>query len=329
MENWMEVTVDTTTQGIEPVSGLMMSLGISGLVIEDEADFKNFLKNNKAYWDYVEDSLLEQARGVCRVKCYLPDGDGGKALLHQARLALSSLPGRCTGLDLGTLDVRISMVRNQDWENNWKAYYKPFSVGKRLFIIPEWERETPVPEGKIPLYLNPGLIFGTGSHASTRLCLAALERYLRPGDRVLDLGSGSGILSAAALLLGGAFAMGCDIDPMAEGVARENARRNGIPEERFSAFTGDVLADRNLQEALSFHPADLVLANIVADVILALLPAVRFWLKPGGVFLCSGILKEREKEVMEALERTGFSLLETDSRDGWVCCAAKTREDPR
>lgn len=324
MENWMEITVDTTSEGIEPVSGLLISFDVSGIVIEDEADFQEFLRNNRAYWDYVDEKLMEKTRGVCRVKFYLSDDEEGKKALGRIRGALLDLPGRLPDLRLGTLRLQIAGVKNEDWENNWKAYYKPFPVGERLFIVPEWERETPVPEGRVPLYLNPGLIFGTGSHASTRLCLAALERHVRPGDRLLDLGSGSGILSVAALQLGAAFAQGCDIDPKAEGVAKENAERNGIAPERFSVFTGDVLTDKGLQKTLSAGRCDLILANIVADVIISLAPAVVPWLKPEGVFICSGIIKERGKEVTAALEKAGFLLLETRIEDGWVCCIAKT-----
>lgn len=322
MEHWMEVSIDTTPEGIEPVSGLLLSLGVSGLQIEDEADFLNFLDQNKTYWDYVDEALRARNRGVSRVKCYLPDDEAGRKALGEIQSALKGLPERVPGSNLGPLALGAARVRSEDWENNWKAYYRPFPVGERLFIIPEWERETPVPEGRVPLYLNPGLIFGTGSHASTRLCLRALEGRVRPGDRVLDLGCGSGILSLAALGLGASAAWGCDIDPKAAAVVRENGARNGIGPERLAVCTGDILSDGRLRKTLSAEPYALIFANIVADVILALAAWVPAWLRPEGVFLCSGILEERAAEVAAALDAAGLTRRDRTEEDGWVCFAA-------
>lgn len=223
------------------------------------------------------------------------------------------------GIDAPYATARL---REEDWATSWQKYYKPMSVGERLYIVPEWEKGEPVPAGRTPLYLNPGLIFGTGSHASTRLCLEGVETYVRPGGRVLDLGCGSGILSIAALLLGAEEAAGVDIDPKAVGVAYENAAMNGIGAGRYTVRAGDVLSDRALAAELAQKRYQLVLANIVADVIIPLSAQVPGLLEPGGMFLCSGIIDTRADEVRAALVSHGLRVAEKKERDGWVAFAA-------
>ncbi len=187
-------------------------------------------------------------------------------------------------------------------------------IGERLIVIPDWEEADP--KGRIPLRLNPGLIFGTGGHATTRLCLEALERTVKKGMRVLDLGCGSGILSIAALLLGAETAYGCDIDEKAVDVAYENAALNGIDRSRYTVRAGDVLSDAGLQRDMG-DGYDIVVANIVADVIIALAAAARRLKKPEGLFLCSGIIDNRAAEVRDSLEKAGFTVLEENSAEGW------------
>ena len=196
-------------------------------------------------------------------------------------------------------------------------------VGERLYIVPEWEREQPVPAGRVPLYLNPGLTFGTGSHASTQLCLMGLEEYTLPGCAVLDLGCGSGILSIAALALGAGEAAAVDIDPKAVDVAYENAAMNGIGRDRYTVRAGNVLSDRGLVAELAQKTFALVLANIVADVIIPLSAQAGRFLAPGGVFLCSGIIDTRADEVQAALERNGLRVFQRREQNGWVALAAR------
>ena len=196
-------------------------------------------------------------------------------------------------------------------------------VGERLYIVPEWEREQPVPAGRVPLYLNPGLTFGTGSHASTQLCLMGLEEYTLPGCAVLDLGCGSGILSIAALALGAGEAAAVDIDPKAVDVAYENAAMNGIGRDRYTVRAGNVLSDRGLVAELAQNTYALVLANIVADVIIPLSAQAGRFLAPGGVFLCSGIIDTRADEVQAALERNGLRVFQRREQNGWVALAAR------
>ena len=307
---WLEVTLETTAPELDALCARLTMNGAVGLVIEDEEDFKSFLEQNRQYWDYVDDGLLERMRGAARVKFYVTDDPDGQA---QLRRWLAGVEAPYT----------TSRLQENDWATSWQKYYKPLAVGKRLYIVPEWERGEPAPEGRTALYLNPGLTFGTGSHASTRLCLEWLEEFVRPGGRVLDLGCGSGILSVAALLLGAETALGVDIDPKAVDVAYENAALNGLGRDRCTFLAGDILTGGSLGAELAREPWDLVLANIVADVIIPLSARAEELLAPGGAFLCSGIIDTRAREVETALEGNGLRILSRKERDGWVALAAR------
>lgn len=327
MEHWMEVAIDTKPEGIDLVCSVLTAQDLSGFVIEDETDFLTFLEENKATWDYIDEDLMAQKRGISRIILYLPEDETGWEMLKTVRQTMAHLAKETPESVCGTLQITLKNMKNEDWENNWKAYYKPISVGRRFYIVPEWERDTPIPENRVPIYLNPGLIFGTGSHASTRLCLEAAESILHPGDQVLDLGSGSGILSIAALKLGAKAAVACDIDPKAEKVARENARRNDIEEERYQVETGNLLKDISLGGRVSPKTYQVIFSNIVADVIIALAPQIADFLVPRGVWIGSGIIDSRKKDVEEALLKNKFILLQEWEQDGWICFAAVQKED--
>ena len=309
---WLELHIDTTPAGLEPVSDLLRDQGIEGLVIEDEGDFHSFLEQNRQYWDYVDEGLEQSMAGKCRITFYLEDSEAGYRTLAMTRIALQ--PFKEAHPAFGSLLLTMENVEDADWENNWKAFYKPMEIGERLIVIPDWEEADP--NGRVALRLNPGLIFGTGSHATTRLCLQALERLVQPGMRVLDLGCGSGILSIAALLLGADSAFGCDIDDKAVDVAYENAALNGIGKDRYTVRAGDVLSDKRLRADMGAG-YDIVVANIVADVIISLAATARDLMAPGGYFLCSGIIDDRAAEVKGKLVENGFTILEDNSSEGW------------
>ena len=302
---YIEVTVNTPGAEIDARCQEMADMGAGGFVIENEEDFKDFLEQNHQYWDYVDDELENQFAGVSRIKCYLTDDEDGLAVLRRINAAYD--------------DVTTSYVEDSDWENNWREYYKPIEVGEKLVVVPEWE-EAPQ-DGRLPLRLDPGLIFGTGSHATTRMCLAALEEFSKPGVRVLDLGCGSGILGIGALLLGCAHVTGCDIDPKAPEVAAANAALNGFYDDKFTVCAGDILADAGLRRRLGTG-YDIVLANIVADVIIPLAALAPAFLAPGGTFVCSGIIDGREDEVAAALTRAGFTVTAHDTLEEWHCFTA-------
>ena len=303
--NWIEVHIDTCPAALDDLCARLEGMGVTGLVVDDEADFKDFLKNNHQYWDYVDDELLREKKGLCRVTFYLSDDEDGRRQLADAEGMVAHLP-----------DARLSRsaVQDADWENNWKQFYKPMEIGERLLVIPEWEQAKV--DGRVELRLNPGLTFGTGSHATTRLCLQALDAHIHGGERVLDLGCGSGILSIAALCLGAAEAFACDIDDKCVDVAYENAAINGIGRDRYTVRWGNVVTDRALRAEFGGE-YDMVVANIVADVIMGISPQVRPFLKRTGLFLCSGIIDDRAAEVEDCLRRDGWEILETNQSEGW------------
>ena len=297
---YIEVTVNTPDEEIDLRCEEMAAMGVGGFVIENEADFQDFLEHNHQYWDYVDDELAQKFSGVSRIKCYLTDDAEGQKALRAIRAAYG--------------EVAVAMVEDSDWENNWREFYKPIEVGEKLVVVPEWE---PIPEdGRLPLRLDPGLIFGTGSHATTRMCLAALESYVNQNTRVLDLGCGSGILGIGALVLGAKSCLGCDIDPKAPDVVMANAALNGIGADRLTACAGDVIADASLRRGFGTG-YDLVLANIVSDVIIPLAPHVPGFLAPGGVFITSGIIEGRQDEVRAAIERAGLRVVDHHCEEEW------------
>lgn len=299
---YIEVCVNTPANEIERRCEEMTAMGAEGFVIENEADFQDFLENNHQYWDYVDDELESRFTGVSRIKCYLCDDEDGRAVLCRIRGAYGG--------------VETSFVEDSDWENNWREYYKPIEVGEKLVVVPEWED---IPDdGRTALRLDPGLIFGTGSHATTRMCLAALEKYAGEGKTFLDLGCGSGILGIGALVLGSARCVGCDIDPKAPDVAASNAALNGIGSDRFKVYAGNILSDVSLRHMLG-SGYDAVLANIVSDVIIPLSALVREFMKPGAVFITSGIIDGRQDEVRAALEGNGFEVIEHRNEEEWHC----------
>ena len=299
---YIEVTVNTPEEEIDLRCQQMADMGAGGFVIENEADFQAFLENNHQYWDYVDQELEDKFKGLSRIKCYLTDDEEGLAVLRSIKAAYG--------------DVETGFVEDSDWENNWREYYKPIQVGEKLVVVPEWE-EIPQ-DGRLPLRLDPGLIFGTGSHATTRMCLAALEGFAGPGVRVLDLGCGSGILGIGALVLGCDSCFGVYIDPKAPEVVLSNAALNGIGPDRMKVCAGDIIADASLRAYLG-GGYQLVLANIVADVIIPLSAMVRPFLAEDGVFICSGIIEHRWVETEAALKANGFQILEHKSEEEWHC----------
>lgn len=306
--NWLEVTVNAAHAELDALTDRLMALGVDGFITEDEEDIARFLEENRKYWDYVDEDFMRSIKGVCRVKFYLEDSQAGQAELRRIEGALADK------------ELIWTRVKDEDWENNWKQYYKPIHVGKRLVIVPEWET---APEGgDVILRLDPGLIFGTGAHDTTQMCLEALENCAKKGKRVLDLGCGSGILAIAALLLGADSAVGVDIDEKAPPVVMENAALNGIGSDRLRVFAGDVLAESDVSRRLAGEKFEIITANIVADVIIAIAAKARGFLAEGGDFICSGIIDGREKEVETALKSAGFAIkrhLNTENWHAFVC----------
>lgn len=318
---WLEVTIKTISPAIDLLAARLTAIGYDSFIVDDSADFQAFLADNTQYWDYVDEDLAARMSSVSQIRLYLENNEQAPERLAELKSQMLLFRSQNPGKDLGSLEISLENLQEEDWENNWKQYYQPISIGKRLLIVPQWMAPEN-PEHRIPVLLDPGMIFGTGAHASTQMCLRALEQAVSGGDRVIDLGSGSGILSIAALLLGAELAVGVDIDPKAEDIARENAALNGLTTPRFTAVTGNVIGDTAMMETLSAQKYDIVLANIVADVIIPLAPIVPRFLAAGGKFICSGVLSTRLPEVLLALNDAGLRPVCRDEENDWCCISA-------
>lgn len=313
---WLEVTIKTVSPAIELLADWLTATGYDSFIIDDSSDFQSFLEDNTQYWDYVDQELADKMTDVSQIRLYIEKDDQAPEKLDALRSSMHRFRSCNPGRELGSLAVTLESLQEEDWENGYKKYYQPIPIGEKLVIVPEWLTSEGY-EDRIPVVLDPGMIFGTGAHASTQMCLRALEKQIHGGETVVDLGSGSGILSIAALLLGAKTAVGVDIDPKAEDIARENAALNGLSAPVFQAITGNVIADRNMMDRLCAGGYDVVLANIVADVIIPLSAVVPTLLKQDGVFICSGILDVRLEEVKAALSQAGLRVVETEMQEDW------------
>lgn len=318
--DWKEVTIYTTTAGVEPVAALLEDNGVEGYVLEDAADFEEFLQDTEIYWDYVDEDLVREKRAqeTC-LKIYLSDDAAGAKQLADVRAALENLKARDEKSAWGRLVTETALTRQEDWEWGWKQYFKPFPVGKTFLIKPSWESVDDA-QGRRILEIDPASSFGTGSHDTTQLCMAALEDNVRPGDRLLDMGTGSGILAIAAAMLGAKVEAVVDIDENCLKTAQENAEKNAV--SIGEGFCGDVLREPALAGRLG-EGYDIIVANIVADVIIGMAPMFAEKLRAGGTLICSGILNERAEEVRASLEEHGFGIEKYAKSDDWSAFTAK------
>ncbi|MCR5782661.1 MAG: 50S ribosomal protein L11 methyltransferase [Clostridia bacterium] len=308
--DWLEIKVTVPVEQIDTAGAICSMTVPYGIYIEDYSDLEQAALEI-AHIDLIDEDLLRKDRSHAWVHIYIPP-EGNPAE------AVSFIKER---LDAEGIEYSVDTenCKNEDWENNWKKYFHPIKVGERLLIRPVWEE--PVDAGdRVVLDLEPGLAFGSGTHETTRLCLTAMEPYITPEAEVLDIGCGSGILSVSALLLGAKRAVGVDIDPHAVKTARDNAERNGIGEDRYTLITG------NLADAVTGR-YDIIVANIVADAIIALAGDAKKFMKPGGVFIVSGIVDPREADVVTALTGMGYDLFARHYDNGWLCFEAKNQPE--
>lgn len=305
---WLEFTIETTPQSIDSAVTALSARGFSDLVIEDQSEFETFLEENRAYWDYIDEGLQKKLEGLSRIKLYLEDTDDhGRKRLDAAVKELG-------------LTMTAAPLPETNWEESWKDNYPPQEIGERIVVLPYWLAEEST--DRLKVILDPGLTFGTGAHPSTQMVMEVMENAVKPGFHCLDLGSGSGILSIAALRLGAETAVGIDIDPKAEDIARENAAYNGFAAPAFTALTGNVTEDTALMDTLAAGWYDLVLVNIVADVIIGLAPVLPHFLNESSTLICSGILDTRLSDVLDALTAAGLTVTATKAKDDWRCVTA-------
>ena len=319
--SWLEITVATAPSGIDTVAAELTARGFADLVLEDQQELEGFLEQNRAYWDYIDESLQSQLQGLSRIRLYLEEENAEAMVRLQA--ILEQLRQR-KDETLGSLSLTVQKLPDTDWSESWKENYPPQPVGEKLIVLPYWLADSHE-SGRLPVILDPGLTFGTGAHPSTRMVMANMEKLVTPGASCLDLGSGSGILSIAALRLGAGRAIGVDIDPKAEDIARENAAYNGFYTPEFTALTGNVLSDKALMAQLTGNRYDLVLVNIVADVIIGLAPVLPTLLDDQSTLICSGILDTRLSHVLTALTGAGLQVEEIYEEEEWRCVCAKRR----
>ena len=309
---WIEVRVITKSEALEPISGIFYSLDCKGVAIEDPEDILG-REQGPLTWDFADINVLEHKGKVAVVKAYFAEEDNIEDVLEYVNERLTEL--KEMGLDLGEAKVEHEKMHEEDWANTWKQYYKPSKVGEKIVVKPIWE-EYEAKEGELVVDLDPGMAFGTGTHETTRMCIQALERYVKEESTVFDVGCGSGILAIAAAKLGAKLAVGVDLDPVAVESSIENVGYNKL--------NNIEILHGNLVEVID-GKADIVVANILAEIICILTDDVKRVLKDGGIFITSGIIHDRVDMVCEKLEATGFEVIEKNRDGEWNCIVAKLK----
>lgn len=311
--SWIEIKINTTTEAVEAITNILFENGAQGAMIEDPKDF-NFQKANEHDWDYIDESLFKHNDDSVNIKTYISMERNVPAFIENIKIRIEELTS--FGLDIGRGTIETDSVEEDDWAHNWMKYYKPTRVGKNIIIKPEWE-EYQAKDEDIVLEMNPGMAFGTGNHETTSMCIANLEKYVEDEFTVYDIGCGSGILGITAAKLGAKEVLAIDIDEMAVKVAKENIEKNKVS-DKVQAIVGN-LAD----EIDANKKADVIVANIMADIIILLAKDVKTFLKEGGIFISSGIIHAKIDEVVEGLEKSGFEIVNIDKKGEWACIIAK------
>ena len=324
--NWTEVSIYTTTNGLEIINGALIKLNINDAVIEDANVFDVFLNDKTQNWDYIDENLAKMKDIESCIKVYLADNDQGRELLRKIYKFVEEIKEDNMNIDLGSLRTEIKILNDEDWANNWKQYFKPFVVGDKIVIKPSWEDYREPAEDKIILEIDPGMSFGTGQHHTTRLCIEQIIKHIHKDMEVLDMGCGSGILSIAALLLGAKSCTGVDIDENAVRIAKENAELNNIYADKFTVYCGDVTEDNALREKIGYNKYDMIAVNIIAQIIMGMSETFLKFLKKGGLVIASGIIEKYLPDVMDNFESLGFKILEVNHSEEWVSITARHDE---
>lgn len=315
MDSFIQIDIYTSSQAIDGITGALTEYGITGFIIQDSADFEDFLADKNANWDYVDDELMGLKTVEPHITLYVHENAQGAETLAAIRGLVDGYKANNSDGYYGNIRLTLANVKEEDWANNWKKYYKPFRVGKSLIIKPSWEDVEPKDGDRI-LEIDPASTFGTGQHHTTKMVMETLEEVVSGGERVLDLGCGSGILSIAALLLGAKDVTVCDIFENAVNTASENIEKNRFTS--FTAYCGNIIEDKALRERIG-GGFGIICANIVADVIIAMSPLFEGFLGDGGKLIVSGIIDERADEVKAALSENGWRVVSAKNEEGWNC----------
>ncbi len=319
---WIEASIYTTTNGIEIINGSLMQLGINDAVIEDASVFQDFLDSKTLNWDYYDENLAKMKDCESCIKIYLADNNQGNDKLEEVYKIIDNFKNEKSDIDFGRLDIILRNLNDEDWANNWKQFFKPFTVSDKIIIKPSWEDYKEPTDGKIVLEIDPGMSFGTGQHFTTRLCIEQIEKYLVKDMEVLDMGCGSGILSIASILLGAKSAVGVDIDENAVRIAKENAEINNIHDDKFIVYCGNVTDDIILQGKIGYNKYDMIAVNIIADIIIGMSSSFPKFLKKGGIVVASGIIKKYLQNIIDNFESLGFEIKEINEKEDWVSVTA-------
>lgn len=314
--NWIETEIFTATNGVDVLCTYLLDIGIKGFVIKDANDFQEFLDNKVGNWDYIDDDLMNLSNCETSITVYIPDDEQGAEMVISLKDLLKNLKANDIDGTFGRLELQFSNVKEEDWANNWKQYFKPLKIGDKLLVKPSWEDYNNV-DNRTILEIDPASSFGTGQHNTTKLCLEFLETCLNTGDRVLDLGCGSGILSIGAMLLGADSVTAIDIEEHSVRTAIENAQKNGIPTDKYIAYCGNIIDDIELSNRIGTN-YDIITANIVADVLIAMKNHFYKYLKDNGILIISGIIDSRKDEVIDEVVNAGFKVESIKELDNWV-----------
>jgi len=314
--NWIEVCVHATTEAVEPIANILHEHGAAGVAIEDPLEIMK--ERNSIFGEiYALNPADYPADGVY-IKAYVPESDELENLVSSVRSKVTNLAG--FGIDIGRADVTTNVIDEESWATAWKQYYKPIQVSERITIVPEWETYEPVKKDERIIRMDPGMAFGTGSHPTTMLSIQALDAYTKPGDTVVDVGCGSGVLSIAAALLGAEKILAFDIDDVAISSTNQNAALNGL-DQVIEAKNNNLLKDVGIE-------ADLIVSNILAEIIVQFIEDAWSSLKDGGLFITAGIIEERYEMVETALKEAGFLIVAVNRQEDWVSIIAQKPDRP-
>lgn len=324
---WSRLRIKTIADAEDVIISALYDIGLEGAQIEDSVPL-TAREKEQMFVDIMPDAPEDD--GIAYLSFYIEQEENESEKEHQDRLASmveqvkQELDDIRTYMEIGDGSIAVSETEDKDWINNWKEFFHQFYIDD-ILVIPSWEKMDEADSGRMVLHIDPGTAFGTGMHETTQLCIRQLRRFVTSQTRILDVGTGSGILSILSLMFGAKGAVGTDLDPCAVNAVDDNKKNNGIKEEQFHLLIGDIITDQKIQDAVGYDSYDIVVANILADVLVPLTPVIVHHLKSGGVYITSGIINDKEDVVREAVTGAGLDILEVTYQGEWVCITAGKR----